>query len=105
MIKVIVLYPQTEGMRFDMAYYVEKHMGMVRRVLGDALDHFEIDEGLSGGMQGSQPTYRAAVHMYFASTAAFYAAFGPHAKDIMNDVPNYTDARPITQISTVHGST
>ena len=56
MIKVSVLYPQTEGMRFDMAYYVDKHMGMVKRVLGDALDHFEIDEGLSGAAPGSQPT-------------------------------------------------
>ena len=71
MIKVSVLYPQTEGMRFYMAYFVDKHMGLVKRVLGDALHHFEIDEGLSGAAPGSQPTYRAAVHMYFASTAAF----------------------------------
>ena len=41
--------------------------------------------------------------MYFASTEAFYAAFGPHAKDILGDVANYTDVRAITQISNVIG--
>ena len=104
MIKVSVLYPHSEGMRFDMAYYVDSHMALVQRVLGAALARFEIDEGVSGAAPGSPPTYRAAVHMYFASTEVFYAAFGPHAKNIMNDIPNYTDARPVTQISTVYGS-
>jgi uncharacterized protein (TIGR02118 family) len=103
MIKVSVLYPNDEGAKFDMAYYVDKHMGMVQRVLGSAMLKFEIEEGISGAAPDSRPTYRAAVHMYFASTEAFYAAFGPHAKAILGDVPNYTDVRPITQISAVVG--
>ena len=103
MIKVSVLYPNDEGAKFDMAYYVDKHMGMVQRVLGDAMLKYEIDDGISGAAPGSRPTYRAAVHMYFASTEAFYAAFGPHAKDILGDVANYTDVRAITQISNVIG--
>ncbi len=39
--------------------------------------------------------------MYFDSTDAFYAAFSPHAKDIRNDVANYTNLKPVTQISKV----
>ena len=35
------------------------------------------------------------------STDVFYAAFSPHAKDIRNDVANYTNLKPITQISNV----
>ena len=46
MIKVSVLYPNAEGVRFDMDYYVDKHMTMVKRVLGEAMTKFEIDEGL-----------------------------------------------------------
>ncbi|MDP3795645.1 MAG: EthD family reductase [Polaromonas sp.] len=102
MIKVSVLYPNDEGARFDMTYYVDRHMTMVKRVLGEAMIRCEIDEGLSGATPGSRPIYRAAVHMYFESTEAFYAAFGPHAKDITKDVPNYTNVRPVTQIATVH---
>jgi uncharacterized protein (TIGR02118 family) len=101
MIKVSVLYPFVEGMRFDMAYYVGQHLPLVQRLVGDALLRYEVDEGLSGAAPGSSPTYRAAVHMYYASTDSFYAAFGPHGKEIMKDVANYTDARPLTQISRV----
>jgi uncharacterized protein (TIGR02118 family) len=40
-------------------------------------------------------------HLYFDSLADFQAAFGPHAKDIMADIPNYTDIQPTIQISEV----
>jgi hypothetical protein len=32
---------------------------------------------------------------------AFQAASGPHAKDIMGDIPNYTDVQPAIQIGEV----
>jgi len=32
---------------------------------------------------------------------AFQAAFGPHAKEIMADIPNYTSVQPVIQISEV----
>jgi len=37
--------------------------------------------------------------LYFESVPAFQAAFGPHAKEIMGDVPNYVNLQPIIQIS------
>lgn len=101
MIKVSVLYPNDEGSTFDMTYYADKHVTMIQKLLGDALKKVEIDEGVSGPAPGSRPSFVAAVHMYFDSTDAFYAAFSPHAKDIRNDVPNYTNLKPITQISKV----
>ena len=42
-------------------------------------------------------------HLYFDSVPAFQAAFGPHSERIMADIPNYTDAQPIIQISEVRG--
>ncbi len=33
MIKISILYPNTSGSRFDMVYYVEKHMPMSIRLL------------------------------------------------------------------------
>ena len=104
MIKVSVLYPNDEGNRFDMDYYVDKHIGMIRQVLGEALLKVEIDAAVSGGAPDSRAPFVAAVHMYFESTAAFYAAFGPHAASIMKDVPNYTDLKPVTQISSVRSA-
>ncbi len=40
-------------------------------------------------------------HIFADSVEAFEAAFGPHAKEIMKDVANYTDLRPVMQISEV----
>jgi hypothetical protein len=33
-IKVSVLYPNTAGCKFDMGYYLDKHMPMVQQKLG-----------------------------------------------------------------------
>ncbi len=104
MIKVSVLYPNDEGARFDMEYYVHKHVVMIRRVLGDALKKVEIDEGVSSAAPGSRPIYIAGVHMYFDSVDMFYESFGPHAAEIKKDVPNYTNLRPLTQIAAAHSA-
>jgi uncharacterized protein (TIGR02118 family) len=40
-------------------------------------------------------------HIHCDSLAAFQAAFGPHVKQIMADVANYTDIKPVMQISEV----
>jgi uncharacterized protein (TIGR02118 family) len=32
---------------------------------------------------------------------AFQNGFGPHAQEILADIPNYTDATPVVQISEV----
>jgi uncharacterized protein (TIGR02118 family) len=40
-------------------------------------------------------------HFTFGSIGDFQAAFGPHAAEIMGDIPNYTSIEPIIQISEV----
>jgi uncharacterized protein (TIGR02118 family) len=40
-------------------------------------------------------------HLLFDSVEAFQAAFGPNAQAISADIPNYTDIRPVIQISEV----
>jgi uncharacterized protein (TIGR02118 family) len=99
MIKVSVLYPHGENKRFDMTYYASKHIPMVRDKLGAALKKTEIDEGMAGGAPGAPPPFVGAAHLYFDSVESFQAAFHPHAKEIMADVPNYTDITPMMQIS------
>ena len=37
MVKVSVLYPNREGTKFDMAYYLHHHIPLVRQLLGSAL--------------------------------------------------------------------
>lgn len=101
MIKLSVLYPDGAGKKFDIDYYCNRHIPMVREKLGAAVKGAAVEHGLSGGAPGSRPAYVAMGHLYFDSVEAFQAAFGPHAPAIMADIPNYTDIEPVIQLSEV----
>ena len=101
MIKVSVLYPKTEASTFDLAYYCERHIPMVRAKLGPACKRVAAEQGLGGAAPGSPPAYAAMGHLYFDSVEIFQTAFGPHSDAIMGDIPNYTNVEPTIQISEV----
>ena len=101
MIKVSVMYPNTPGARFNHDYYRDQHMLLVKRKMGDACVRYTVDKGLAGGAPGEPATYIGMCHIFSASVEAFQAGFGPHAKEIMADIPNYTDIAPVMQISEV----
>jgi uncharacterized protein (TIGR02118 family) len=100
MIRVSVFYPNSPGATFDMAYYTSKHLPMVQRKAAGCKG-IAADEGAAGGAPGSQPTYVAIGYLLFDSVQAFESGFGPHASEILADVPNYTNTRPIIQISEI----
>ena len=101
MIKVSVFYPNREGSKFDMNYYCNSHMPMVREKLGSACKGAAVEQGLSGAAPGSRPAYTAMGHLYFESLDAFQAGFAQHGQTFMADVRNYTDIEPQIQISDV----
>jgi uncharacterized protein (TIGR02118 family) len=101
MITVNVLYPNEDGAKFDMNYYLTSHIPMVKRVLGSALKGVVVEQGLGGGAPGTKAEYSTLCHLRFDSVEAFQAAFGPHAADIQNDIANYSSVPPVIQISDV----
>jgi len=101
MVKVTILYPNTEGGTFDMNYYATKHMPMVAELLGDALKSLAIDKGISGRTPEDPSPYLAIGYLYFDELSAYQDAFAPHAAQIVNDIPNYTNVQPVIQISEV----
>lgn len=101
MIKVTLLYPNGEGNTFDMDYYSNKHMPMVASLLGDSLKHLAIDKGIAGRTPGEAVPYLAIGYLYFDKLSAYQNSFGPNAEKILNDIPNYTNVRPVVQISEV----
>jgi len=100
-IKVSVLYPNQAGSRFDMAYYLNKHIPMVQQKLGAALKGTSVEQGLGGAQPGSPPAYVAMGHLLFDSVETFQQSFGPHSEAIVGDIPNYTNAQPTIQVSEV----
>ena len=101
MIKVSVFYPNGAGTKFDITYYVKKHMPMVQKLLGSSLKGMAVEQGISGGQAGSAPTYVAMGHLLFNSVGEYEKSFAPHAQAIVGDVPNYTNSQPLIQISEV----
>ncbi|HKU43720.1 MAG TPA: EthD family reductase [Polyangiales bacterium] len=101
MIKFTILYPNTPGARFDHVYYREKHMPLVAARMGSHLKSYAIDRGLSGRAPGEAPAYVAIGYLLCETIEDFQAGFGPHAQEILADVPNYTDVSPSVQISEI----
>lgn len=101
MIKVSVFYPQTANSQFDIDYYRNNHMTLVRERLGNACKRTAIESGLAGGAPGEPPLYTAMGHLYFDSVGDFEAVFGPNAEEILGDIPNFTNVKPTVQISEV----
>ena len=101
MIKVSVLYPNNATSRFDMDYYLGKHIPMVQQKLGNALRGTSVEQGMGGMQPGSPPAYVAMGHLLFDSVEAFQQAIGPHAPAIVGDIPNCTNTQPTIQVSEV----
>ena len=94
MVKVTVVYPNSPSSRFDIRYSCHTHIPLVARLLGPALKGVAVEHGIRGAARGSPAPYLAIGQLQFDSVEAFQSA-GPHSKEIMSDVPNYTNSEPI----------
>ncbi|MET0980536.1 MAG: EthD family reductase [Telluria sp.] len=100
MIKVSVMYPNGPDAHFDEAYYRDRHMPMVKKLMGDYCKYYAVDRALPGSPEANAP-FIAMGHLFCESVDAFQAGFGPHTQEIMADIPNYTNQTPVIQISEV----
>jgi uncharacterized protein (TIGR02118 family) len=101
MIKISILYPNTG--RFDMDYYIDKHMPRSIELLskGNGYRGVSVERGLGGATPGSAPAYVAMCHYLFDTADDFMVAFMPHAAELQGDMPNYTDIATTIQVSEV----
>src|SRR5437879_13406814 len=100
MIRISVLYPSSEGKKFDVNYYVNRHMKLVRERLNSfGLVRTEVDKGLGGGAPGAPAPYVAIGHVYFNTLGDVQKGMGQHGKERMGDVPNSTNNPTQAQVS------
>jgi uncharacterized protein (TIGR02118 family) len=99
MIRVTVSYPNQPGSRFDLDYYLAKHMAMVDEKLGPhGLKSWSVEKGLSGGAPGSPARNQIRVHLTFETLEGMQAGMAAEGRGVMADIPNFTDVRPDVQI-------
>lgn len=91
MVIVSVLYPNAAGSRFDLGYYRDTHLPLVRRLLEPC------------GMRvltwmlpaGDEPAYRRVAELRFDSMAQAEAGLGLHGPQTQADIVNFTDIVPV----------
>src|SRR5262249_25419012 len=103
MIRITILYPNRPSSRFDMAYYLDKHMpaSIARLSAGKGFRCVAGDRRLSPGPADTAPPYVAVCQYLFDSAADFMTVFGEHADHLQGDSPNYTDIEPVILFSEV----
>ncbi len=101
MIKVTVLYASGEGKKFDMDYYVNKHIPMVKGLFAGALKLTAIDKGIAGGVPGAPAPFVVICYLYFDTISDFQNAMTASGSKIRADIPKFTNIQPVIQISEV----
>ncbi|GHC55657.1 EthD family reductase [Ulvibacter litoralis] len=101
MIKLTVLYPNNADVKFDKEYYTKQHSQLLSELLGDAIVASDVNFGLTGATPYIAAPYVVIANLTFASLDSFEKSFGANAAAILADLPNFTNAQPLVQISEV----
>lgn len=103
MIKVIVSYPNQAGARFDLDYYLSKHMPLVAEKLGGVLKGWSAEQGVGSGAPGAPAEFMIQATLMFETVEAFQGAMATVGGEIMSDIKNYTDIQPHIQVNKILG--
>lgn len=96
-----VLYPITDGTRFDHDYYRETHLALVSEHMGAHIERTLVTKGQAGGPD-TPPSIYAIATFIFADQAAMGSAMKSSAP-VMADIANFTDVQPQILIGDVIG--
>ena len=97
---VSVIYPKTTTSTFDHDYYMNHHMKMVDRLWGGhGMVSSKVLRGT--GSLGGSAAYELITLLEFPTREDFLKAAGAHSDEIMEDVPRFTNIKPIIQFNDV----
>ena len=103
MTKISIMYPNREGSRFDMNYYLHTHMPMSIERLSSAKGFrgVSVERGVSGTVPDSAPAYVADVSLSFRLRRGLPGSIHSSRCCTSGDMPNYTDVEPTIQVNEV----
>jgi uncharacterized protein (TIGR02118 family) len=97
---ISIAYPKKDGGTFDFDYYAKKHMPMVSGLLGANVDRFEVRKGVASP-DGSAVSFVCMANIWINLFYEFQVTLAKHGKEIMGDIPNFTNIQPILQVDQV----
>lgn len=99
MVIVTVIYPKTGESHFDLEYYLQKHIPLVRaRWAGMGLENLDLMRGTSA-MDGGAPSFDVIAQLHFSSVERMRDALKQHGREIMGDIPKFTNVQPLVQMN------
>jgi uncharacterized protein (TIGR02118 family) len=94
MIKLTVLYPNTENSHFDMDYYLQKHTPLVKdRLTPLGLTNVELSAGVAGMAPGAAAPYAMITNLCFNSMEGLQQSLMTHGAELIADIANFTNVQ------------
>lgn len=95
MYKVSVMYPNEDGVKFDIEYYQNTHMKIVEENLRPfGLKRTAVDRGISGGA-GQPAPFVCVGHLYFDDPDGYDKGVKEVGTVLRNDIANFTNVTPV----------
>jgi uncharacterized protein (TIGR02118 family) len=95
-----IVYPTGPGLKFDADYYRDHHLKTIMKLYGSSIQRFELRK-----VAAPKAAYAAAVNIWIRDLTVFRANNDKHGKTLQDDVPNFTNARPLIQFDRLYGET
>jgi uncharacterized protein (TIGR02118 family) len=106
MISVVVLYPNKAGSKYDLDYYVRRHLPLVRdrlQPMGMRSLTYTVEEHAMDPKAPPQ-AYRLSAELRFDDMESAARALEAHGPKTQADIPNFTDVAPVILIGEIHQS-
>ena len=98
MIRIAAVYPRVEGKKFDIDYYIQHHLPVVRQKFTPfGLKKIEVDRGVQKPGGGVSPFF-AIGYLYFDTLESFQKCYAAVGKEVVDNIPVYTDVKPMIQV-------
>ncbi|OLN86556.1 hypothetical protein CCHL11_08522 [Colletotrichum chlorophyti] len=95
-ITITVVFPNEADAKYDIDYYVNKHMPLIQERWGQyGVKSWSVTK-FQNGADGSAPLYAFGSTVSWDNLDQIKSAFaGPEAAEIMGDVSNFSNKQPI----------
>jgi uncharacterized protein (TIGR02118 family) len=101
-IRLMVLYPNIAGAKFDHKYFADRHVPAFKeKMAAFGLVEVNVDQGLAGAMPGSPPPFITVFQARFQSAEELQKGVQAHGADLLADIPSYTDVQAQFQVSEI----
>ena len=101
MIRLTVLYPNTEGGWFNMDYFLKKHVPLVKERIASVGASVELEEGLAGAEPDTSSAFCVIASTNYKSMEDLQKVVAMHGKELLADIANFTNIQAIRQISRI----